>query len=420
MITERLGDRVQLVGDDLFVTNPKILARGIEEGVGNSILIKVNQIGTLTETFETMELAHKSGYTTMISHRSGETEDATISDLAVAVNAGQIKTGAPARGERVAKYNQLLRIEEALGSSAFYPGRAAFNPRVRAGERGLTLRRTKIVATLGPATSSRGGHRVAGPGRGGRDEVQLLPRRAQHAPEERRDRARRRQGAGAQRRHFAGRAGTQDPDRRGRGRDGAGRGQPGRHRRPGTLSGDASRLSTSYEKLADDVRPGHRLLIDDGLIGLRVESVEDGEVVCEVLEGGPVSSHKGLNFPDSTLSIRGLTPKDVEDLRFGMEELHPDWVAMSFVRTADEVREVKERIKEFGGNAPVISKIEKHEAIDNIEDIISGLRRHHGRPRGPRGRALRREGAHRAEAHGRALQAPRASRSSSPPRCSTP
>jgi enolase len=136
MITERLGDRVQLVGDDLFVTNPKILARGIGEGVGNSILIKVNQIGTLTETFATMELAHKSGYTTMISHRSGETEDATISDLAVAVNAGQIKTGAPARGERVAKYNQLLRIEEALGSSAFYPGLAAFNPRVKPGRGG--------------------------------------------------------------------------------------------------------------------------------------------------------------------------------------------------------------------------------------------------------------------------------------------
>jgi enolase 1/2/3 len=136
MITEKLGDRVQLVGDDLFVTNPKILARGIDDGVANSILVKVNQIGTLTETFETMELAHKSGYTTMISHRSGETEDATISDLAVAVNAGQIKTGAPARGERVAKYNQLLRIEEALGSSAFYPGLAAFNPRTRPGRGG--------------------------------------------------------------------------------------------------------------------------------------------------------------------------------------------------------------------------------------------------------------------------------------------
>ncbi len=128
-LTERLGSRIQLVGDDLFVTNKEILARGIREGVGNSILVKVNQIGTLTETFETMELAHKSGYTTMVSHRSGETEDATISDLAVAVNAGQIKTGAPARTDRVAKYNQLLRIEEALGDSGVYPGRAAFNPR---------------------------------------------------------------------------------------------------------------------------------------------------------------------------------------------------------------------------------------------------------------------------------------------------
>jgi enolase len=129
LLTRELDDRVQLVGDDLFVTNPKILARGIDEGIGNSILIKVNQIGTLTETLETMDLAHKSGYTTMVSHRSGETEDATISDLAVATNAGQIKTGAPARGERVAKYNQILRIEELLGSAAHYPGLSAFNPR---------------------------------------------------------------------------------------------------------------------------------------------------------------------------------------------------------------------------------------------------------------------------------------------------
>jgi pyruvate kinase len=138
----------------------------------------------------------------------------------------------------------------------------------------------------------------------------------------------------------------------------------------GDFVGDASRLSTTYDRLAEDVKPGDRLLIDDGLIGLRVERVEDGDIVCVVLEGGPVSSHKGLNFPDSHLSIHGLTPKDIEDLRFGMEELHPDWVATSFVRTGDEVREVQERIKEFGGNAPVVSKIEKHEAIDNIEEII--------------------------------------------------
>ena len=129
IMTEKLGSRVQLVGDDLFVTNKGILASGIDAGVANSILVKVNQIGTLTETFETMSLAMTSGYTTMVSHRSGETEDTTIADIAVALNAGQIKTGAPARGERVAKYNQLLRIADALGETAVYPGRAAFNPR---------------------------------------------------------------------------------------------------------------------------------------------------------------------------------------------------------------------------------------------------------------------------------------------------
>jgi enolase 1/2/3 len=125
-LTERLGDRVQLVGDDLFVTNPEILGRGIKEGAANSILVKPNQIGTLTETLECVRLAHRASFTTVISHRSGETEDATIADLAVATNAGQIKTGAPTRGERTAKYNQLLRIEEALGDVARYPGSTAF------------------------------------------------------------------------------------------------------------------------------------------------------------------------------------------------------------------------------------------------------------------------------------------------------
>lgn len=126
LMTDRLGDRVQLVGDDLFVTNTEKLARGIEEGVGNSILIKVNQIGTLTETFEAIEMAGRAGYTSVISHRSGETEDTTIADIAVAVNAGQIKTGAPSRTDRVAKYNQLLRIEDELFETAKYKGLDSF------------------------------------------------------------------------------------------------------------------------------------------------------------------------------------------------------------------------------------------------------------------------------------------------------
>ena len=126
MMTQTLGKKIQLVGDDLFVTNKLRLKRGIDSGVANSILVKVNQIGTLTETLETMELAKKAGYTTVMSHRSGETEDVTIADLAVATNAGQIKTGAPCRGERTAKYNQLLRIEEELGGRAVFAGKKAF------------------------------------------------------------------------------------------------------------------------------------------------------------------------------------------------------------------------------------------------------------------------------------------------------
>ena len=132
MMTQALGKKIQLVGDDLFVTNKVRLKRGIDSGVANSILIKVNQIGSLTETLETMQLAKENGYTTVMSHRSGETEDVTIADLAVATNAGQIKTGAPCRGERTAKYNQLLRIEEELGKRAVYAGKSAFRVR-RAG-----------------------------------------------------------------------------------------------------------------------------------------------------------------------------------------------------------------------------------------------------------------------------------------------
>ena len=126
MLTKAIGDKVQLVGDDLFVTNTERLSQGIKQKIGNSILIKVNQIGTLTETLDAISMAHRAGYTAIVSHRSGETEDTTIADISVAVNAGQIKTGAPSRSDRVAKYNQLLRIEEELGSNAQFPGQDAF------------------------------------------------------------------------------------------------------------------------------------------------------------------------------------------------------------------------------------------------------------------------------------------------------
>jgi enolase len=125
-MTQVLGQKVQIVGDDLFVTNPERLQRGIDTKTANALLVKVNQIGSLTETIDAVNLAHKNGYHSMMSHRSGETEDTTIADLAVALNCGQIKTGAPARSERVAKYNQLLRIEEELSSKAVYAGAAAF------------------------------------------------------------------------------------------------------------------------------------------------------------------------------------------------------------------------------------------------------------------------------------------------------
>ena len=125
MLTERLGKRVQLVGDDLFVTNTKILQEGIDKKIANSILIKINQIGTLTETFAAIEMAKRAGYTAVISHRSGETEDSTIADIAVGTNAGQIKTGSMSRSDRIAKYNQLLRIEDQLGGAAQFQGRQA-------------------------------------------------------------------------------------------------------------------------------------------------------------------------------------------------------------------------------------------------------------------------------------------------------
>ncbi len=231
------------------------------------------------------------------------------------------------------------------------------------------MRRTKIVATLGPATSSE--ESIAALVRAGVDVTRFNFSHGDHAVHLRNAHTVR-ETAREMGRSVAVLQDIQGPKiRTGNVQDGTELLEGSRVTiSQGDFLGDASRLATSYDSLGRDVEVGHRLLIDDGLIGLKVVSIQGDDVVCEVIEGGPISSHKGLNFPDSQLSIHGLTPKDVEDLRFGMEEIHPDWVAVSFIRTADEVREVKERIKEFGGHAPVISKIEKHEAIENIEEII--------------------------------------------------
>ena len=154
LLTERLGERIQLVGDDLFVTNVKRLQQGIDDGIANSILIKVNQIGTLTETLDAVRLAHGAGYTAVMSHRSGETEDSTIADLAVALSCGQIKTGSLARSDRTAKYNQLLRIEEQLGEAAIYPGARRSRPIGRTSARPEPARSVAISAS-GRSMSSR-------------------------------------------------------------------------------------------------------------------------------------------------------------------------------------------------------------------------------------------------------------------------
>ena len=144
LLTDRLGKKVQLVGDDLFVTNTRFLKEGIEKGIANSILIKINQIGTLTETFAAIEMAKRAGYTAVISHRSGETEDSTIADIAVGLNAGQIKTGSLSRSDRISKYNQLLRIEEDLGDIASYPGKSAFITCANALLSGSSYRRRSV------------------------------------------------------------------------------------------------------------------------------------------------------------------------------------------------------------------------------------------------------------------------------------
>ena len=203
-LTDRLGTRIQLVGDDLFVTNTERLAEGIERGVANSVLVKVNQIGTLSETFDTVALATRAGYTSVMSHRSGETEDATIADLAVATNCGQIKTGAPARSDRVAKYNQLLRIEEHLGDGAEYLGRAAFAAAADGGRRAAQRAEERAVEEQGLRRPGPRRDRRAG-GRGDPLPVRVpLPLLSGAARRGERRPARRARDAGAERQARAG------------------------------------------------------------------------------------------------------------------------------------------------------------------------------------------------------------------------
>lgn len=231
------------------------------------------------------------------------------------------------------------------------------------------MRRTKIVATLGPATSSE--ESIGELVRCGVDVTRLNFSHGKHEVHQQNARTVR-EAAKARGRHVAILQDIQGPKIRTGDVAGGTKLKEGSEVTiaPGDFEGDSKRLSTSYEKLAQDVEEGDRLLIDDGLLGLKVVHIEGDEVVCKVIEGGEVSSHKGLNFPDTSLSVKGLTPKDLEDIEFGVQELKPDWIAASFVRSGDEVREIKERIKEFGGEVPLISKIEKHEAIEDIEDIM--------------------------------------------------
>src|SRR5204863_135043 len=243
LLTERVGNRVQLVGDDIFVTNRERLQRGIDEGVGNAILVKVNQIGTLTESLDVIELAQTSGYGVVVSHRSGETEDTTIADL---------QGPKPGSGEP---------------------------------EGPVTLARGEDVVVAGGESSSDG------------------------------------------------------------------------------------ELPVSPAVISEVLQPGHEVLIDDGLVRLRVETIEQGRARCAVLTGGVVTSHKGVNLPGVPIPIPSITRKDMDDLELALE-LGVDFIALSFVRSAADVRDLRALIEQAGSHARVIAKIEKSEAVDALDAIL--------------------------------------------------
>ena len=357
----------------------------------------MNQIGTLTETLDVIELARSAGYATVISHRSGETEDTTIADLAVAVNAGQIKTGAPSRTDRVAKYNQLLRIEEELGDEAVYPGWSrAFRESLAWRRWRAPTARTKIVATIGPASSDE--ETLARLVEAGMDGARLNFSHGTHA--EHGESARRvRAAQAAAGRPLALIADLQGPKIRigdldapvelaGRRRD--------RRRRRGVVRVPDD-LPVAPGVLGSVLEAGDEILIDDGHVRLRVERVEGARALCEVVTGGVVEAHKGVNVPGVPLPVPSLTEKDLADLDFALG-LGVDYVAQSFVRSHTDVAALQVADRGAGSQAWVIAKIELKEAVTALDDDPRRRRRGDDRPRRSRGRDRRRRGSAPAEA----------------------
>ena len=365
-LTDRLGGRIQLVGDDLFVTNVDFLSRGIAERVANAILVKVNQIGSLTETLDAIELAQRSGYATVISHRSGETEDATIADIAVATGSGQIKTGAPARS--TAPPSTTSCCGSRISWATRLPSPAGMRSRARAGHMSAHVRRTKIVATIGPASSSP--ERIAALIEAGMDGARLNMSHGTH--EDHRMHADRvREAEAAAGRPIALIADLQGPKLR-----------VGDLDAPLTLVRGETLVIAGEDAVQDGDLPispavlgqvlqiGNDVLIDDGHVRLRVQAVERGRARCEVITGGVVTSHKGVNLPGVPLPIPSITRKDLDDLEFAME-LGVDFVALSFVRSASDVRALRTLIEARGSTAHVIAKIEKAEAIAALDEILA-------------------------------------------------
>ena len=368
MLTSELGDRVQLVGDDLFVTNPERLRQGIEQSVANSILVKVNQIGTLTETIEAVRLAQANGYTAVMSHRSGETEDATIADLAVATRhradqdrrtrtvgpRRQVQPAPPDRGG-ARKSGAISGVVRLPASAPLACQRMAVVPR-----------RTKIVATIGPASSE---PEVLEPLMHVIDGARLNFSHGTHEDHAARANAIRAMAAQTGK-PVALIADLQGPKLR------IGELPEPRYLMRGdevTIAGEDGAqdgdLPIAPAVLGSVLQPGFDVLIDDGAVRLRVGTVERGRAVCEVIVPGTVSSHKGVNLPGIPLPIPSLTKKDIDDLQFALE-LGCDFVALSFVRTASDVQALKTLIEASGATAHVIAKIEKAEAVAVLDDIL--------------------------------------------------